>query len=277
MAEVHAQLALSAGRIDRLDEHIPIVLNAISSANGTARLLMREFTELREHVNNHHTDTALQVEGLRADLLPHIDTIAFLLRRVETVRAEMMHELRYGPDNKQTVEAKVVNESAVRRGELRLNLGAGHITFDDYVNVDLREMPGIDVVAPLDALPFEPNSVTEIFSSHVLEHFAELELRRKLLPYWFSLLRRGGTFRAIVPDVEAMTTAYAKGEIDFATLRAVLYGGQEYELDFHFTGFTPDSLSALLTESGFDDVEVLAKGRPNGDSLEFEIVGTRLA
>ncbi len=78
-------------------------------------------------------------------------------------------------------------------------------------------------------------------------------------------------FRAIVPDLEAMTTAYAKGEMSFEVLRSILYGGQEYEGDFHFTGFTPDSMSSLLVDSGLHKPTVIASGRPNGDCLEFEI------
>ena len=85
------------------------------------------------------------------------------------------------------------------------------------------------------------------------------------------MLRPGGTFRAIVPDLEAMTKAYANGETSFETLRAVTYGGQEYEGDFHFTGFTPESMSKLLVQSGLQQPEVIASGRPNGDCLEFEI------
>ena len=57
----------------------------------------------------------------------------------------------------------------------------------------------------------------------------------------------------------------------------MLYGGQEYEGDFHFTGFTPESLAALLRGAGFDDPAVIARGRPNGDCLEFEIAATRPA
>jgi hypothetical protein len=89
------------------------------------------------------------------------------------------------------------------------------------------------------------------------------------------LLKAVGVFRAIVPDLEAMTTAYAKGEMKFEVLRSVMYGGQEYEGDFHFTGFTPDSMSSLLVDSGLQQPTVIARGRPNGDCLEFEISATK--
>ena len=71
-----------------------------------------------------------------------------------------------------------------------------------------------------------------------------------------------------------MTQAYAEGTMSFEVLRSVAYGGQEYEGDFHFTGFTPASMSELLIESGFVEPKSSPKARPNGDCLEFEIAAT---
>jgi len=243
-----------------IEEYQPAVLNAIASTNGVARTLSREMAAVSRHV----------------------ETIAWLLQRVETVRAEMMHEFRYGAasrrdgDNAPPV-VRIINPSALEGDAVKLNLGAGHIALAGYANVDVRELPGIDVVAAIDELPVPVASVHEIFSSHTLEHFPELELRRRLLPYWRSLLTPGGTFRAVVPDLEAMAKAYAAGDMSFERLRMVTYGGQEYEGDFHFTGFTPESLVALVLESGFVEPTIIARGRPNGDCLEFEIAATRPA
>jgi hypothetical protein len=273
-----------------LEVHQPTVLNAIASANGTARLLAREtdglrllITELSQTIKEASEKTAERLneiepaiwagdQAVRDDFGPHIDTLAWLLTRVETVRAEIMHELRYGPSREAVAtEPKIINPGRLNDADIRLNLGAGHIAVDGFVNVDMRELPGIDVVAAIDSLPFEPGTVAEIFSSHTIEHFPEEQLRRKLLPYWIGLLRPGGNFRAIVPDLEAMTKAYSAGDMTFEVLRSVLYGGQEYEGDFHFTGFTPDSMCRLLVESGLEQPMVIAKGRPNGDCLEFEV------
>lgn len=254
--------------VEVIESHQPEVLNAIASTNGTTRLLARRLNEKIEGGN----------DVIRHEMMPHIGTIAWLLQRVETVRAEMMHEFRYGPVNlghDAAIETKIVNPAALESPDLRINFGAGHITLDGFINVDLRELPGIDVVAPVEDLPFAPASLTEIFSSHTVEHFPELELRRKLLPYWVGLLKPGGTFRAIVPDVEAMSAAYVDGTMSFEVFRSVLYGGQEYAGDFHFTGFTPDSLGAMLVEAGLQKPTVIAKGRPNGDCLEFEISASK--
>jgi hypothetical protein len=305
-----------ADTIGELESRQPAVLNAISSVNGTSRLLRRELDGLRDLLESRFTGPGAELEllsaradelaatteaigqrmaateirvdraellagevdaSIRADYTPHVDTLGWLLTRVETIRAEMMYELRYGKSSGSEIEVEIVEPEALKPadGDLRLNLGCGHLPLPGYANVDMRRLPGVDVVAAVDALPVDPGTVAEIFSAHTLEHFPEEELRRKLLPYWFALLRPGGAFRAVVPDLEAMLAAYSRGDIDFSQLRNVAYGGQEYEGDFHFNGFTPASMTALLEQTGFDRVEVIAAGRANGESLELEVVAHR--
>lgn len=283
--QLYREFFASVEAVRSMEAHQPTILNAIASTNGTTRLLARETSlvaaaseQTARRLTKVETDLYVGDESVRQEMRPHIGTIGYLLQRVETIRAEMMHEFRYGAAKSgegEEVETKIVSPEKLQTAELRINFGAGHIALEGFVNVDMRELPGIDVVAPVQALPFDPGSLTEIFSSHTIEHFPELELRRKLLPYWVGLLKAGGTFRAVVPDLEAMSKDYASGKISFEELRAVVYGGQEYEGDFHFTGFTPDSLAALLTEAGLEKPVVIAKGRPNGDCLEFEISASK--
>jgi predicted SAM-dependent methyltransferase len=97
------------------------------------------------------------------------------------------------------------------------------------------------------------------------------------LPYWRARLQPGGTFRCVVPDLDAMITQYRNGEIAFDDLRQVAYGGQEYEGDFHHTAFTPESMEALLLDAGFGEIELIERGRVNGACLEFELSARRPA
>lgn len=211
------------------------------------------------------------------------DSIAFAVQRIEFVRRELMFELRYGAGAKKddkalTVTSEILSHEkveAARRDALRLNLGCGHIALDGYINVDRRALPGVDIVAEVDSLPLEAGEVTEIFSSHLLEHFPEEQLRRELLPYYNSLLKAGGVFRAVVPDAQAMIAHYAQGDYPYEDMREVLYGSQDYDGDFHFNMFTPESLSALLVEAGFGTPQVIESGRKNGRCYEFEIVAEK--
>ena len=210
-----------------------------------------------------------------------------LTHQFEFQRKELLLEVRYGapaPDGTQTSHAepktrRILNTEKVNtqraQGTLRLNIGCGHKPETERINVDMRELPGVDIVATVDRLPFIAGELQEIFSSHVLEHFPQEQLRRQLLPAWVNLLRQGGELRAIVPDAHAMLQAHTQGDMDFDTLRLITFGGQEYEGDFHHTMFTPHSLTALLTEVGLTDIKVEASGRRNGLCLEFEIVGTK--
>lgn len=204
-------------------------------------------------------------------------SIGELWRRVEFVRKEIMYEMRFGlatatdkrPKTKIVDNTKI--DAARSSNNVKLNLGSGQISLDGYINIDARDLPGVDIVADVSDLPFEGGSVNEISSFHVLEHFPEEQLCR-LLPYWRSLLRPGGIFRAVVPDGEAMLSHYAAGTYPFEHFRTVLFGAQEYEGDYHFNMFTPDSLGRMLKEAGFQDIAVPAKGRKNDISFEFEII-----
>jgi hypothetical protein len=152
-----------------------------------------------------------------------------------------------------------------------LNLGCGHIPLPGYLNVDRRELPGVDIVAEVGDLPLDPGEADEVHSAHLLEHFPQEQLRRQLLPYWYGLLKKSGVFTAIVPDAEAMIREYSAGAYPYGDLREVMYGGQDYDGDFHFNMFTPGSLAELLREAGFDDVQVIESGRRNGACFEFEL------
>lgn len=208
-------------------------------------------------------------------------------QRLEFQRQEVMLELRYrGAGTNDTTghsraqaAPRIVNPEKLKQqqtgGAIRLNIGCGHKPDADRINVDMRELPGVDVVAAVEQLPFGQAEVQEIYCAHLLEHFPLEQLRRSILPVWLAHLKPGGELRAVVPDADAMLRAHANQEIDFATLRLITFGGQEYEGDFHHTMFTPESLCDLLTELGFQNVRVEARGRINGLCLECEVTGTK--
>lgn len=208
-------------------------------------------------------------------------------QHLEFQRMELLFERRYSASASSSSSAPNSKPEAPRilniqklntqraQGALRLNVGCGHKPEPERLNVDMRELPGVDIVATVEQLPFVDGELQEIFSSHVLEHFPIEQLRRQLLPAWVRLLRQGGELRAIVPDAQAMLQAHSTGELDFDTLRLITFGGQEYEGDFHHTMFSPNTLAALLSEVGLADIRVEASGRRNGLCLEFEIVGIK--
>jgi hypothetical protein len=204
-----------------------------------------------------------------------------LWHRIEFVRREILFEMLHSAQAERSMGLvpRILHpdkiEVARRDSHLRLNLGCGQIALPDFINVDQRDLPGVDVVAEVGNLPFEKGSVNQIFSAHLLEHFPQEELKRRLLPYWLSLLKPGGMFQAVVPDGEAMIRNLGSGDYSFENFRSVLFGGQDYGSDFHYNLFTPETLTSLLGQAGFTDVETPIKGRVNGQCFEFEIHGRR--
>lgn len=201
--------------------------------------------------------------------------------RMEFIRKEVMFEVQRQlrithnfavGNSSQKISPRWVNKEKINNLTLKkLNLGCGHIAKEDFINVDMRELPGIDVIADVTSLPFEPESIDTIYAAHLMEHFPEKVLCDVVLPHWFQLLKQGGDLIVIVPDAQAMIDEYVKNKFSFDELREVIFGGQEYEGDFHFTMFTPETMVGLLKESGFLKVDVITSGRKNGVCLEVEI------
>ena len=179
------------------------------------------------------------------------------------------------PPARQADKIHALRARAKDKNDLSLNIGCGHLPLDGHVNIDMRDLPGVDLCAPADDIPLEPQSVRHIYSAHLLEHFTDRQLIEDVLPHWFSLLGPSGTLKVIVPDSQSMMQAWHRGEMSFEDLRLVTYGQQEYQGDFHYTMFTPASLSDLLAGAGFADSACIARGRRNDVCHEMEITARR--
>ena len=276
-AELRSEIARQAMRAAELSQ-------AVAGLDG----LRGDTTALRERVGEQAHLHAGVCTTIREEIAA---TEARLRDRIEFARAESLFELRAklpggtlptvpgAATAAPVVAARILAPEKLRAMQaaeaLRVNVGCGHIPLDAYLNTDMRELPGVDVVADAAGLPFEPGMVAELHSAHLLEHFPIEHLRRVVLPHWRSLLRQGGELRAIVPDAEAMLADFAAREMSFDDLREVTYGLQDYDGDYHFNMFSRDQLAGLLREAGFVEVAFAAQGRRNGKCREMEIRGIR--
>ena len=202
--------------------------------------------------------------------------------RIEFIREEILFELRKGlrtkPSDheinptKNNIESRIIRPEKIDRSPLVLNLGCGHLSKPDMVNVDARELPGVDILADVSDIPLEPDSVNKIFAAHLLEHFPQRYLVDILLPHWKKLLKPGGVLNLVVPDSEAMLEAYSTGEMSFDDFALVTFGKQDYEGDFHYAMYTPMHLKQLLEKSGFTDITITHTNRINGMCREMECI-----
>ena len=87
---------------------------------------------------------------------------------------------------------------------------AGHRTMEGWTNLGQRDT-NFNIVT--QKLPFEDNTLEEVYWSHVIEHIAPayiLEVIQKI----YSKLQPGGKFRTVCPDLEAMVQAYVNKDLE---------------------------------------------------------------
>lgn len=172
----------------------------------------------------------------------------------------------------QKIESRFINLVKINcTGLKKLNLGCGHLAKEDFINVDVRELPGVDLISDVRSLPFDKQTIDTIYTAHLVELFPEQVLREVVIPHWLALLKPEGHLIIVAADAQAMMDGYARGEFSFEELREITFGRQKYAGDFHFTMFSPEIAVKLLQESGFASVTIVASGRRNGACFEFEI------
>jgi predicted SAM-dependent methyltransferase len=207
--------------------------------------------------------------------------------RTEYVRLELFFELMHRLKNTTTktslsesedlpiIHHQAAWEQAQQQQNIRLNLGCGHQPKAGYLNVDQRALPQVDIQADVLKLPVDGNTVKEIYAEHLVEHFTLQQLRQAVLPYWRDCLQTNGVLTLVAPNADAMIRAYADQQIDFQQLSTVLMGMQEYDGDFHYALLSPESLSKLLQEAGFQSVEIVEAAKENGLCLEMTITARK--
>lgn len=131
---------------------------------------------------------------------------------------------------------------------LRLNIGGGERNPPGFTNFDIAD--GNDATK---RMPFDDNSVDEIYTSHTLEHIHH-SLHPQVLKEWVRVLKPGGTISIAVPDIDAWIAEYAQGKVGMATLRAFMHGDSLSPENHHVTLFNAETLRAAMRQVGIGNV-----------------------
>ena len=140
----------------------------------------------------------------------------------------------------------------------RLNLGCGYDMRAGYLNVDLNDFHGPDLVGDVRSLPELPSGrYEEIVAQDVLEHLERAD-GPVALAEWRRLAAPGGRLVMRVPDLPSMLRWLREHDDPDHHRRVIhhLFGTQAYDGDFHLNGYTELLLCDELFRAGFGEVEM---------------------
>ncbi len=145
--------------------------------------------------------------------------------------------------------------------KLTLNVGCGERTFTEYpdghkcINYDEREdLTNVDVIGDVRTLDFPDNNFHYILASDIIEHFPISETEN-ILKEWSRVLKVGGIIEFRMPNLRAICKKYVDGIIKAKLCSWLLYGGQDYRGNYHFTGFDREWFKSIIEPLGFKEID----------------------
>lgn len=223
----------------------------------------QEVSALLSHITAMSNDVNWQVRVLGdfyATSNKAIDTeILFLYTRLQQIQKKLSQQIQ--EKTKETIEELT--------SQKKLNLGAGALPLEGWVNID---------VFPSDlpynvnwGLPFEDNSVDFVYSAYLLEHI-DYKNVPNLLNDVHRVLKKGGAMRLCVPNIKPYMMAYLENDHDFfeeiEQKWGFAFGGNLLEkllnyagcgnrigvLDDHKFAYDTETLEDILKKAGFNTV-----------------------
>ncbi len=169
----------------------------------------------------------------------------------------------------------------------KLNLGCGDKILPGYINIDVAESrkgKKPDILCDLHNLSMiESNSVDEVLSVHVIEHFWRWEVD-DILNEWIRVLKPGGKLILECPNLISACEEFLKNP-DVASGEGpegqrtmwVFYGDPAWKdpLMNHRWGYTPNSLGKLMSNAGLCNIHQAPAEFKLREPRDMRIVGEK--
>jgi hypothetical protein len=152
---------------------------------------------------------------------------------------------------------------------LKLHLGCGEKYLEGYVNIDYPDTEQkviktkADVFSDMRSLSYPENSVDEIRSHHLFEHFSRAEAL-KLITRWRSWLKPGGLLIIETPDFTSSAAMFliATSMKRRFQLARHIFGSEEAGWATHKDYWDGQKFTYVLKKFGFTKIKV--RGYRNG-------------
>ncbi len=142
---------------------------------------------------------------------------------------------------------------------IKLHLGCQEKYLEGYVNIDLPpaahtvQRAKVDLEADVRTLQYDRESVDEVRSEHLLEHFSRQEAL-VLLARWHKWLKMGGMLHVETPDFEESAKKFVNAPLDEQfMLGRHIFGSHEASWAYHMDFWSEPKYRYVLRELGFGD------------------------
>ena len=137
---------------------------------------------------------------------------------------------------------------------MKLHVGCGDVILPGWTNLDIDNIPGVDINDDARTLLKIPDESCDIiYACHILEHIGRHEVE-DILKTWNRKLKKNGTLRLAVPDFQKVVQWYLQTN-RLEDLLGLVIGGQKTKYDYHKMVFDKRLLSNLLTKAGFSEIK----------------------
>jgi len=146
---------------------------------------------------------------------------------------------------------------------LRIHIGCGESTLTHYVNIDfppsehtVQTKIGANVFADITQLHFPQQTVDEIRSHHIFEHF-DRQVALALLCAWQQWLKPGGLLVIETPDFNASVRLLMVPQYSYEQKQKIMrhiFGSHEAHWAIHCDGWYKEKFEHVLGQLGFNDI-----------------------
>ena len=163
----------------------------------------------------------------------------------------------------------------------RLHIG-GKQVHPEWEIINAIPGPGVNHLGNAkDLSQFQDNCFTEIYGSHVLEHFNYANELPAVLKEWYRVLKPGGKLYISVPDLDKLAALFINKkqlnlEQRFHVMR-MIFGGQVDEYDFHKVGLNQEILQIYLEQAGFENISVVDSLGIFADTSDYKPYGVAIS
>ena len=131
-----------------------------------------------------------------------------------------------------------------------------------------------------DLSNFGPNTISEIYASHVIEHLGHREELPIALAQCYRILDAGGRLSISVPDLTTLADLFSTPGLSLNhryEIMLMMFGGQLDNYDFHKTGIFEELLIRYLNFAGFKNIKKVDEFGLFDDASSIRFGGTLIS